>query len=284
MVTLSCPGKRLIDNYNPATLNNIFMNCKFLVLFLVLNCQQPLRIFSQENKCDAVSDLANSVWQGNDSDGQFYEFTFMPGGSLIYRSAAPQVDTALFSNETFRWFQSGKHFVMVLNNYATYSGTVNGDELTGTSWNLAGKRWSWKFKKLTFKPASIGESIAVSLSNTVWNGHDSESTFDEFSFHTDGHISYQSCDSINDTVLYNNKTDRWFQQGNHFVMIFNNYATYSGTINGDKITGIAWNVVGKEWSWDLTKQSPLFFSSEEYVARGNPTPPNTSPSSHHTLL
>jgi hypothetical protein len=45
--------------------------------------------------------------------------------------------------------------------------------------------------------------------------------------------------------------DAWEQSGDVVTLLFNDaYATYTGTIVGDTITGTAVNITGASWSWD----------------------------------
>jgi hypothetical protein len=85
--------------------------------------------------------IAGSTWAGTDSDGDYYEFFFLVGGELDYKSP-----TGFWRNAT--WKQDGKSIYMECNNrYSEYQGTMEGDQMTGQAWNIKGHRWTWVIQK-----------------------------------------------------------------------------------------------------------------------------------------
>ena len=46
------------------------------------------------------------------------------------------------------WQQEGDSVAMTLNNtYATYTGTISGNTMSGTARNAAGRTWTWRMNR-----------------------------------------------------------------------------------------------------------------------------------------
>lgn len=123
------------------------------VLSLVLLASAPLLppALSAAVAVDAVAsapDITGTVWSGTDSDGDFYSFTFLKGGQLRFESDAGG-ERKTYADEGDIWAQNGVHVVMLISDYSTYRGTLapDGQSISGKSWNLAGQRWTWTFKR-----------------------------------------------------------------------------------------------------------------------------------------
>ena len=88
----------------------------------------------------------------------------------------------------------------------------------------------------------------VGLANTVWAGTDSNGDDYVFEYLPGGALRYTS-----PTGTWTAAS--WEQDGASVYMQMNDrYAEYHGTIAGDRITGTARNVTGKEWTWSLVRQ------------------------------
>ncbi|MFO0878533.1 MAG: TIGR02996 domain-containing protein [Gemmataceae bacterium] len=82
--------------------------------------------------------LVDTCWAGHDSDGSFYVFRYLPGGTLNYTSPSGK-----FQNGT--WIQVGNQVLMEMNrHYADYEGFVCGSFIRGTATNILGNHWRWR--------------------------------------------------------------------------------------------------------------------------------------------
>ena len=85
------------------------------------------------------------------------------------------------------------------------------------------------------------------VSGTIWTGMESDGDYYEFFFMSDGNLHYKS-----PTGFWTVAT--WKQDGNKIYMEFNNrYAEREGTIQGNRMEGDGWNVMGKRWTWSLER-------------------------------
>jgi hypothetical protein len=90
-----------------------------------------------------AASVAGTTWAGVDSDGDFYEYTFLPGGGIRYRTnTAGRLQT--YENTGDYWSQNGPLVIFVMRNYVTRIGTITGTRIGGDAWNFAGRRWTWK--------------------------------------------------------------------------------------------------------------------------------------------
>lgn len=88
----------------------------------------------------SVSDVSGTTWISRETDGT-YEYTFIPGGALHYKSP-----TGFWKNGT--WKQEGNSVYMETNQkYAEQRGVITGNEIRGHAWNVNGNRWTWVAKK-----------------------------------------------------------------------------------------------------------------------------------------
>lgn len=99
------------------------------------------------SKAACLHNLLNSTWHGVDSDGDFYEFTFLEGGRLRYRTTTARTDTASFSDPEDKWLFNGSSIAILLGNTSVQLGTVHNDAMEGSAWNLNGRRWTWKLNR-----------------------------------------------------------------------------------------------------------------------------------------
>jgi hypothetical protein len=90
---------------------------------------------------DRTPDLTGTTWEGQ--DGQYFtRFVFEPGGVLFYS----------YKNGTFRsgsWKVEGNALYFEMNQrFREFKGTVQGDTITGDSWNQPGMRWQTTIRKV----------------------------------------------------------------------------------------------------------------------------------------
>ncbi|MBN8580935.1 MAG: hypothetical protein J0L96_09705 [Anaerolineae bacterium] len=91
-------------------------------------------------------------------------------------------------------------------------------------------------------------SVVQNLEGTVWAGTDSDGDYYVYEFLPGGVLKFTS-----PTGTF--AEDKWEQNGNSVYMeMSNKYCEYTGVINGDTITGNAWNKDGHTWTWTAKKQ------------------------------
>ena len=115
-------------------------------LFFILSTT----LLKAQSKSDSATaaPLDNTVWRGVDSDNDFYQFTFLQGGQLSYRTTTSRQDTATFTDVGDVWCQNGNIIIFTITDYTTYRATIKNDTMEGVAWNVDGKRWTWKVMKV----------------------------------------------------------------------------------------------------------------------------------------
>jgi len=96
---------------------------------------------------DAPQSIEGTTWAGIDSDGDFYEYTFLPKGQLRYRTNTSRSRIVTFEDKGDVWAQNGAIVIICISNYSTNLGTMKGNEITGDAWNVKERRWTWEVKK-----------------------------------------------------------------------------------------------------------------------------------------
>jgi hypothetical protein len=112
---------------------------------------------SNKNYCQANADtvqknssstsIVNTTWTGTDSEGDFYEYTFLEGGRVSYKTNTSRSDTVQFNDAEDMWFQNGSNIVILLGDTSVQKGIVNDFTMEGLAWNVGGRRWTWKLKR-----------------------------------------------------------------------------------------------------------------------------------------
>lgn len=103
---------------------------------------------------------------------------------------------------------------------------------------------------------SESNARAGSIEGQMWSGTDSDGDFYEFYFLKGGQLRYSSRGPGQDVgTMYEDEGDVWAQNGNVVIMTINNYSSYVGLKEEGRITGDAWNVAGRRWTWDVKRQS-----------------------------
>ena len=101
----------------------------------------PVRPAAARPAQRGVERVAGTTWAGTDSQGDYYEYHFMPDGSLHYKSP-----TGFWKNGT--WKQDGDQIYMETNNkYCERFGTIRGTTMKGHAKNVAGGAWNWSATK-----------------------------------------------------------------------------------------------------------------------------------------
>jgi hypothetical protein len=116
-----------------------------LILTLSLSCLAPAQVN------ESVSSVAGTSWAGivnsPDSAGRFqdyaYEFEFLEGKKLRWRWRG-----IVYENGT--WQQNGRDILLEMNdNYSTWRGTIEGNRMSGSSFNKEGYKWNWVLLRQT---------------------------------------------------------------------------------------------------------------------------------------
>jgi hypothetical protein len=86
--------------------------------------------------------IEGSTWAGTDSDGDYYEFTFLKGGQLRYgrRESGKLV---MHQDAGDYWGQSGDVVIITTTKFSTRQGLIKGMRMQGDAWNVRGDRWTW---------------------------------------------------------------------------------------------------------------------------------------------
>lgn len=86
--------------------------------------------------------VANTVWEGTDSDGDHYVYRFQSSGALHYTSR-----TGNWKNGT--WSQDDRTIYFEMNSkYSEYKGHIVANQMEGEASNTVGRRWTWRAKKV----------------------------------------------------------------------------------------------------------------------------------------
>jgi hypothetical protein len=94
----------------------------------------------------AIPNLEGTTWGGTDSQGDYYEYTFMPDRQLAFKVTSGGV-TRSYVDVGDYWAQNGRILIMTMTNYATRVGKITGNTMSGDAWNVVGHRWTWKATK-----------------------------------------------------------------------------------------------------------------------------------------
>ena len=195
----------------------------------------------------SVPSLAGSSWNvvETNSSGDRDIFNFLPDGTLAY-----SYQNGSYSNGT--WKQDGDSIYIEMNNkYVEYTGRITGTHIEGKASNIKGENWTWVAEMRSATSPGVatqGNSMATSVSGTTWTGPDTMGRHYTYEFHTDGTLTY----------TYENGSfsdGTWKQDGDSIYMSMNNkYSERLGRITGTHMEGKAWNVAGKNWTWEADKK------------------------------
>jgi hypothetical protein len=85
--------------------------------------------------------LAGTTWDGVDSDGEHYTFTFKNDGKIVYKSSKETIENGewkQFQNAVY--YEANKSFVHAL-------GEIVDGRIEGKSWNVRNSSWFWKMTR-----------------------------------------------------------------------------------------------------------------------------------------
>lgn len=134
--------------FKPRARPHLLLSLFSLALLASAPVMSPIIPAAPALAADSVPDITGTVWSGKDSDGDFYSFTFLKGGQVRFESDSSG-ERKTYEDAGDIWAQNGAHVVILLSDYSTYRGTLapDGQSISGKSWNLAGQRWTWTFKR-----------------------------------------------------------------------------------------------------------------------------------------
>lgn len=103
---------------------------------------------NQPTPTEAILDLAGTTWEGETTNGYFFtNSTFLADGTFKYSYTSDVNNVTDMTNAT--WTQEGKQVKIEFNNhFADYTGTLEGDLLSGTASNVKGNSWTWELRRV----------------------------------------------------------------------------------------------------------------------------------------
>jgi len=103
---------------------------------------------NQPTPTEAILDLSGTTWEGETTNGyNFTNSTFLADGTFKYSYTSDVNNVTDMTNAT--WTQEGKQVKIEFNNhFADYTGTLEGDLLSGTASNVKGNSWTWEFRRV----------------------------------------------------------------------------------------------------------------------------------------
>ena len=91
----------------------------------------------------AVPSIEGTTWTGTDSDGDYYEYTFLRGGQLRFLTRSGSGTAATHEEAGDYWAQNGSVVLITTTKFATRQGLISGSRMQGDAWNVRGNRWTW---------------------------------------------------------------------------------------------------------------------------------------------
>lgn len=110
--------------------------------FLTLALGLFMTAVAQKAMAQSVINVTGTTWVGTDSDNDYYEYTFVAGGVLYFKS--PQ---GFYTNGT--WQQDGDYIYMqtyymdTRRKYSDRLGQIKGTHMDGGAANVTGRTWKW---------------------------------------------------------------------------------------------------------------------------------------------
>jgi hypothetical protein len=173
-------------------------------------------------------------WTGTDG-GERVNFYFRKDGILHYRDAAGWWEDGTWTQSgTLILFSTGDRF-------AEYSGRLAGDALTGSARNRKGKTWSFELRRGTPK-----QNARFDLAGQTWGGTEAEQWV-TFHFKSGGVVEYDTPQGYFTDGTYE-IDGTWV-----FIKTAGDKLEYFGGVDGDRMSGNAWNPASKRWSWSVVR-------------------------------
>ncbi len=92
-----------------------------------------------------VLSIEGTRWAGKMSNGDYYEYIFLPNGKLKYwKKWKHWKKMKLYGDDNDTWEQNGNKVKISFNDgYAINEGIIKNNHMSGTGWNERGKKWTW---------------------------------------------------------------------------------------------------------------------------------------------
>jgi hypothetical protein len=98
--------------------------------------------FAQNAKAQSVINVTGTTWVGADSDGDYYEYTYLAGGVMHYKSPS-----GFYTNGTWQQVDDTiymqTYYMQTTKKYAERMGQIKGTHMEGNALNIVGRTWSW---------------------------------------------------------------------------------------------------------------------------------------------
>ena len=98
--------------------------------------------FAQNARAQSVINVTGTTWVGTDSDGDYYEYTFVAGGALHFKSPS-----GFYTNGTWQQVDDTiymqTYYMQTTKKYAERMGQIKGTHMEGKALNIVGRTWSW---------------------------------------------------------------------------------------------------------------------------------------------
>jgi hypothetical protein len=98
--------------------------------------------FAQNARAQSAINVTGTTWVGTDSDNDYYEYTFVAGGVLHFKS--PQ---GFYTNGTWQqdgeWIYMQTYYQDTRRIYSERMGQINGTHMVGGAANVTGRTWKW---------------------------------------------------------------------------------------------------------------------------------------------
>jgi len=89
---------------------------------------------------ETVRSIEGTTWADTDSDGDFFEYTFLKGGQLRYKTNTSRKEIVTFEDKGDVWAQNGEIVIILIGDFSTQVGTLRGDRIAGKAWNVKERR------------------------------------------------------------------------------------------------------------------------------------------------
>ncbi len=98
--------------------------------------------FVQNAKAQSAINVTGTTWVGTDSDGDYYEYTFVAGGVLHFKSPS-----GFYTNGTWQqdgdWIYMQTYYMDTNRKYSERLGQIKGTHMDGAAGNVVGRTWKW---------------------------------------------------------------------------------------------------------------------------------------------
>jgi hypothetical protein len=110
--------------------------------FLTLAVGLFMTAFAHNARAQSVINVTGTTWVGTDSDGDYYEYTFVAGGVLHFKSPS-----GFFTNGTWQQVEDTiymqTYYQQTTKKYSERIGQIKGTHMEGKAMNIVGRTWSW---------------------------------------------------------------------------------------------------------------------------------------------